>query len=153
MCCFAVLNSCSNVLFRGVGGGAGAESGQGRKWGLRWWGEGRSVVSHCMLCSWGVDDGDGVGRGRGGKSFRPQVSRQKKRRDTTMGPERWMQHSSQGSQLMLQLGRKACCRSRRINLGCSTLRGRKKMLLTWRSRPCSCEGLGRWSLEVHVEGG
>ena len=154
MCVFAVLKRCNNVLFRGVGGGAGAASGQGRKRGLRWWGEGRSVVSHCMLCSWGVEGGgDEVEMVKGGKSFRPQVSRQKERRDTTMGPERGMQHSSQDSQLRLKLGRMACSRSSRMNLGCSTLRGRWKMLLTWRSRPCSFEGLGRWRWEAQVEGG
>jgi hypothetical protein len=152
MCVFAVLKRCNNVVFRGVGGGAGAASGQGRKRGLRWWGEGRSVVSHCMLCLLEVEGGDEVEMGKGGRSFRPQVSRQKERREGTMGPERWMQHSSQDSQLRLQLGRIACWRSMRMNFGCSTLTGRKKMLLTWRSRPCSFEGLGRWRWEAHVEG-
>jgi len=155
MCVFAVLKRCNNVVFRGVGGGAGAERGQGRKRGLRWWGEGRSVVSHCILVE--IEGGGKVEveveMERGGRSFRPQVSRQKERRDTTMGPERGMQHSSQDSQLRLKLGRMACSRSSRMNLGCSTLRGRWKMLLTRRSRPCSSEGLGRWSLEAQVEGG
>lgn len=147
MCCLAVAKRWSRVLLRGVGGGVGAGRGQGRKRGLRWWGEGRSVVPHCVLLrSW-----EGVGSG--GRSFRPQVSRQKERREGTMGPERWMEHSSQDSQLRLKLGRMARCRSRRMNLGCSTLRGRKKMLLTWRSRPRSLEGGGRWSLEAQVEGG
>lgn len=108
MCCFAVAKRCSKVLFRSVGGGVGAGRGQGRKRGLRWWGEGRSVVSHCVLLrSWEVEGevGGEVGVGRGGRSFRPQVSRQKERREGTMGPERWMAHSSQDSQLRLALGR------------------------------------------------
>lgn len=152
MCVCAVAKRWSRVVFRGVGGGARAGSGQGRKQGLRWWGEGRSVVVHCVLCSWGVGAGE-MEPGMGGKSFRPQVSRQKERRWGTIGPERWMLHSSQDSQLRLQLSRKACCRSTRTNLGCSTLKGRKKMLLTSRSRPCSFEGGGRWNLETQVEGG
>jgi len=149
----ASLNNSSKVVFKGVGGGAGAVSGQGRKWGLRWWGEERSVVSHCVLCSVEPDGVEEVEMGKGGRSFLPQVSRQKERRESTMGPERWTQHSSQDSQLRLQLGRMACSRSMIMNLECSTLKGRKKMLFTSRSSPRSFEGLGRWSLDAHVEGG
>lgn len=150
----ASLNNCSNVAFSGVGGGAGAVSGQGRKRGSRWWGEGRSVVSHSILLrSLELDGAEEVEMGKGGRSFLPQLSRQKERRESTMGPERWTQHSSQHSQLMLQLGRMACSRSIIMNLECSTLKGRKKMLFTSRSKPCSFEGLGRWSLDAQVEGG
>ena len=84
-----------------------------------------------MLSVWCQLGNEGAGRGRSGadgssagKSFLPHVSRQKERRNSTIGPERWMLHSSQLSQLMLQLGRIACRRSMMMNLGCSTLKGR-----------------------------
>ena len=69
-----------------------------------------------------------------------------------MGPVRGRQHSSQLSQLRLQLGKRTSCRSMITNLGCRTLKGRTKRLLTCRSRPFRYSGGGRPS-ERHFDGG
>ena len=69
-----------------------------------------------------------------------------------MGPVSGRQHSNQLSQLTLQLGKKIRCRSIITNLGCITLRGSTKKLLTCRSSPFRSSGDGKPS-ERHFEGG
>ena len=86
------------------------------------------------------------------ESLRPQACCQKRTNELTMGPERGKQHSSQLSQLRLQLGSKTRCRSITTNLGCMTLKGRTKRLLTCRSSPCKSSGGGKPS-DRHLDGG
>lgn len=70
-----------------------------------------------------------------------------------MGPVRVMAPSNHSSQLILQLGRMAVLRSTMMNLGCITLKGRRKMDLISRFRPWSSDGSGRPSFCTHVDGG
>ena len=69
-----------------------------------------------------------------------------------MGPVSGRQHSNQLSQLRLQLGNRIRCRSIMTNLGCITLKGSMKRLLTCRSSPFKSSGDGKPS-ERHFEGG
>ena len=95
------------------------------------------------LC--GNEDGD--------RSLRPQVCVQKSTSLLTMGPLSARQHSSQVSQLRLQEGMKPLRRSTIINFGCMTLKGRKNILLIFKSSPNNRSGGGSPSFETHSEGG
>lgn len=90
--------------------------------------------------------------GRSVQSFRAQVCCQNWTNELTKGPVSGRQHSSQLSQLRLQLGRRTRCRSIMTNLECMTLKGRTKRLLTCRSSPFRYSGGGRPS-ERHLDGG
>ena len=90
--------------------------------------------------------------GRSVQSLRPQVYCQNRTKELTIGPARGRQHSSQLSQLRLQLGKSTHCRSIMTNLGCMTLKGRMKRLLICRSSPCTSSGGGKPS-EHHLDGG
>ena len=147
----ALEKRCRRSAFRGVGGGCANDmKGRTRKCGLRWCGDGRNTA----LCEVIVKDpwlGSGVA-GSSAMSLRSQVCRQNRMKESTMGPVRGKQHSSQLSQLRLQLGRRTRCRSIITNFGCMTLKGRTKRLLTCRSSPLRSFGGGRPS-ESHFDGG
>ena len=148
---WALEKRCRRSVFRGVGGGGAKDvNGQSRKCGLRWCGDGRKTA----VCDFKVTDAwnEGGMAGRSAQPLRAQECSQNRTKELTMGPARGRQHSSQLSQLRLQLGKRTRCRSMMMNLECITLKGRTKRLLTCRSSPFSSSGGGRPS-ERHFDGG
>lgn len=92
--------------------------------------------------------------GRGGREPEPrdQNASQNSRSLEQISPRISTHPSNQLSQLTLQLGINAIFRSTRINLGCITLNGLTKILLTTISNPSNFSGFGKPS-ENHDEGG
>jgi len=107
----------------------------------------------------GVDVAAAGGGGGGGSDGRarkssspPPPPRQNSTTPPTTGPSSSTHPSNHASPLTLQLGSHAVRRSTTTNLGCITLKGRTKTLLTCRSSPRSSSGAGRPSFETHVDG-
>jgi len=78
---------------------------------------------------------------------------QKSTKQDTTGPVRVTAPSNQSSQLTLQEGNTATFLSMMMNFGCMTENGKRKILLTCISKPCSCSGAGRFNADCHDSGG
>lgn len=81
-----------------------------------------------------------------------QNSLQNSTKQDTTGPVRVTAPSNQSSQLTLQEGNTATFLSTMINFGCITENGKRKILLTCISKPCSCSGDGRFNVDCHDSG-